>query len=58
VARVFNLTQAEKYFLLNSEVGEGIFFAGQNHVAMQVVASYQEDLLINTNPVREEEQGY
>ncbi len=54
VARVFNLTQAEKYFLLNSEVGEGLFFAGMNHVAIQVVASYQEDLLINTNPNQEE----
>jgi type IV secretory pathway VirB4 component len=54
VARVFNLTQAEKYFLLNSEVGEGLFFAGLNHVAVQVVASYQEDLLINTNPAEEE----
>jgi type IV secretory pathway VirB4 component len=54
VARVFNLTQAEKYFLLNSEVGEGLFFAGMNHVAVQVVASYQEDLLINTNPAEEE----
>jgi type IV secretory pathway VirB4 component len=50
VSKVFNLTQAEKYFLLNSEVGEGLFFAGLNHVAIQVVASYQEDLLINTNP--------
>jgi conjugal transfer ATP-binding protein TraC len=53
IARVFNLTQAEKYFLLNSEVGEGLFFAGLNHVAIQTVASYQEDLLINTNPNRE-----
>lgn len=50
VSKVFNLTQAEKYFLLNSEVGEGLFFAGLNHVAIQAVASYQEDLLINTNP--------
>jgi type IV secretory pathway VirB4 component len=55
VQKVFNITQAEKYFLLNSEVGEGLFFAGMNHVALQVVASYQEDLLINTNPSREEE---
>lgn len=46
----FNLTQAEKYFLLNCEVGEGLFFAGLNHIAIKVVASYQEDLLITTNP--------
>jgi type IV secretory pathway VirB4 component len=50
VARVFNLTQAEKYFLLNSEIGEGLFFAGLNHVALKVTASYQEDLLVTTNP--------
>lgn len=50
IASVFNLTQAEKYFLLNCEVGEGLFFAGLNHVALKVVASYQEDELITTNP--------
>lgn len=50
VSQVFNLTQAEKYFLLNCEVGEGLFFAGLNHIALKVVASYQEDLLITTNP--------
>lgn len=50
VAKVFHLTQAEKYFLLNSDVGEGLFFAGLNHVAIHVESSYQEDLLITTNP--------
>lgn len=50
VSGVFNLTQAEKYFLLNCELGEGLFFAGLNHIAIKVVASYQEDLLITTNP--------
>lgn len=50
VSEVFNLTQAEKYFLLNAEVGEGLFFAGLNHVAIKVEASYQEDLLVTTNP--------
>ncbi len=50
IASVFNLTQAEKYFLLNCEVGEGLFFAGLNHVALKVVASYEEDELITTNP--------
>lgn len=53
ISRVFNLTRAERYFLLSSEVGEGLFFAGQNHVGIQAIASYQEDLLINTNPNRE-----
>lgn len=50
VAKVFHLTQAEKNFLLNSEVGEGLFFAGLNHVALRIERSYQEDLLITTNP--------
>jgi type IV secretory pathway VirB4 component len=50
VAKTFNLTQAEKYFLLNCEIGEGLFFAVLNHVAIKVTASYQEDLLITTNP--------
>lgn len=50
VTKTFNLTQAEKYFLLNCEVGEGLFFAGLNHIAIKVVASYQEDLLVTTNP--------
>jgi conjugal transfer ATP-binding protein TraC len=50
VVEVFNLTQAEKYFLLNCEVGEGLFFAGQDHAALEIVPSYAEDLLITTNP--------
>jgi type IV secretory pathway VirB4 component len=50
IANTFHLTQAEKYFLLNCDVGEGLFFAGLNHVAIKVVASYQEDQLITTNP--------
>ncbi len=50
VAEVFNLTEGEKYLLLEGEQGEGLFFAGQNHVAIKVVASYVEDQLITTNP--------
>jgi len=50
IAKVFNLTQAEKMFLLNCEVGEGLFFAGMNHVALKITPSYQEDLLVTTNP--------
>jgi type IV secretory pathway VirB4 component len=57
VAKVFNLTQAEKYFLLNCEIGEGLFFAGLNHVALKVTPSYQEDLLITTNPEQLNELG-
>lgn len=50
VADTFNLTQSEKYLLLEAAVGEGIFFAGSKHAAVKVVASYNEDQLITTNP--------
>jgi type IV secretory pathway VirB4 component len=49
VAETFNLTQGEKYMLLQSDVGEGLFFAGQNHVAIRVIASYTEDQIINAD---------
>jgi len=48
--KVFNLTEGEKYLLLNSGVGQGIFFAGMKHVAIQIIASYTEDKIITTNP--------
>jgi len=50
VQKTFNLTDEEKYLLLEAEVGEGIFFAGQKHVAIKVVASYTEDQIITTSP--------
>lgn len=50
VKKTFNLTEEEKYLLLQAEVGEGIFFAGQKHVAIKVVASYTEDQFITTAP--------
>lgn len=50
IARTFLLTQSEKYLLLESAVGEGIFFAGSKHAAIQVVASYTEDQIVTTNP--------
>jgi conjugal transfer ATP-binding protein TraC len=48
--KTFNLTEQEKYLLLECEVGEGIFFAGQKHAAIKVVASYAEDQIITTSP--------
>lgn len=48
--KLFNLTEGEKYMLLNSGVGQGLFFAGQKHVAMQIIASYTEDKIVTTNP--------
>jgi len=50
VADTFYLTDKEKYFLMETQVGEGIFFAGNKRAAIQVVASYNEDKLITTNP--------
>jgi len=50
VQKTFNLTDQEKYLLLESPVGEGIFFAGQKHVAISIVASYTEDQIITTSP--------
>ncbi len=50
VAETFYLTDQEKFLLLESNVGEGIFFAGTRHVAIQVVASYSEDQIITTDP--------
>jgi type IV secretory pathway VirB4 component len=47
---VFNLTEGEKYMLLNSGIGQGLFFAGNKHVAIQIIASYGEDKLVTTNP--------
>lgn len=47
---VFYLTDGEKSFLLSAGIGQGLFFAGPNHVALQVVASENEHNLITTNP--------
>lgn len=50
VQQTFNLTDEEKYLLLQADVGEGIFFAGLKHAAIKVVASYTEDQIVTTNP--------
>jgi type IV secretory pathway VirB4 component len=48
--KTFLLTDEEKYLLLEADVGEGLFFAGQKHVAIKVVASYTEDQIITSSP--------
>lgn len=48
--KTFNLTDEEKYLLLESGVGEGIFFAGLKHVAIKIIASYTEDQIITSDP--------
>ncbi len=50
IQKVFMLTEGEKYLLLEGAVGEGIFFAGNKHAAIKVVASYTEDQLITSDP--------
>ncbi len=46
----FKLSDEEKYLLLESDVGEGIFFAGLKHVAIKVIASYTEDQIVTSDP--------
>jgi len=50
IAEVFHLTEGEKFLLLEADIGEGLFFAGQNHVAIKIIASPDEDQLISTSP--------
>jgi len=50
IQETFNLTDEEKYLLLESQVGEGIFFAGNKHVAIKIIASYTEDQIITSDP--------
>ena len=48
--KTFNLTEAEKEFLLGAAVGEGLFFAGPKHVMLRVVSSDIEHQIITTSP--------
>lgn len=48
--QIFQLTDEEKYLLLESSVGEGIFFVGLKHVAIKIIASYTEDQIITSDP--------
>lgn len=50
VSKTFYLSEGEKHLLLAADVGEGLFFAGQSHVAMRVVASPDEHKLITSRP--------
>ncbi len=50
VQQTFNLTDPEKYFLLDAQVGNGLFFAGNRHVTIRIVASYAEDQVITSDP--------
>jgi len=50
VGEVFYLSQGEKQLLLSANIGEGIFFAGQNHVPIRIVSSDGEHKIITTKP--------
>jgi type IV secretory pathway VirB4 component len=50
IKEAFHLTDAEKFLLLESTVGHGLFFAGANHVGMRIVPSYVEDQIITSDP--------
>jgi conjugal transfer ATP-binding protein TraC len=50
IADTFALTTGEKQVLLQSEVGQGIFFAGPRHVAIDIIAFPREHTIITTNP--------
>lgn len=50
ITETFFLTEGEKYLLLESGVGEGIFFAGLKHAAIKIYSSYVEDQIITTDP--------
>lgn len=50
LSETFNLTEEEKYLLLQSNVGEGIFIAGLKRAAIKIIASYTEDQIVTSNP--------
>jgi type IV secretory pathway VirB4 component len=50
IQETFNLTDSEKYYLLEAKVGYGLFFLGANHVGIRVLASYAEDQIITSDP--------
>jgi hypothetical protein len=62
--QTFNLSDGEKNFLLSCDVGQGLFFAGSNHVGIQVIASQAEHEIITSDPrdleekKRKEEMGF
>lgn len=60
VSKIFYLSIGEKELLLSSAVGEGLFFAGQSHVAIKIVAAPFEHEIITSNPqemLKRKQQG-
>jgi conjugal transfer ATP-binding protein TraC len=52
VSDTFYLTNEERFLLLESNVGEGIFFAGLKRAAIKIIASYSEDQIVTTDPAQ------
>lgn len=50
LTKVFYLSQGEQHLLLSADVGQGLFFAGPNHVAVRIIASPEEYSLVTTKP--------
>ena len=50
IGDIFALTDGEKQVLLQSSVGQGIFFAGPRHVAIEIIAFPTEHKIITTDP--------
>lgn len=50
VSKIFYLSEGEKQLLLSAGIGEGLFFAGQNHVGIKVAAAPFEHNIITSNP--------
>ncbi|HVZ59077.1 MAG TPA: DUF87 domain-containing protein [Patescibacteria group bacterium] len=50
VAQTFYLSEGERELLLSADIGEGLFFAGQNHVAIKVLGAPFEHEIITSNP--------
>ena len=50
IAKVFYLSEGEKHLLLAADIGEGLFFAGANHVAIRVLSSPDENKFVTTKP--------
>ncbi len=50
ISQIFYLSEGEKELLLTADVGEGLFFAGENHVAIKVLGAPFEHEIITSNP--------
>lgn len=50
IQQTFNLTDSEKFYLLEARVGFGLFFLGASHVGLRILASFAEDQIITSDP--------